>query len=83
MFLGCELQDNCTPWVERVPSASNIADLPARDGSDAAARIIGGHAVDHARAVQSLAAELATVLDLPWDRLATHCKSRLPTFKEV
>ena len=29
-FLGCELQDNCIPWVERVPSASNIADLPTK-----------------------------------------------------
>ena len=27
-FLGCELEDNCVSRVERVPSASNVADLP-------------------------------------------------------
>ena len=31
-FLECELEDGAIPWVERVPSASNIADLPTRDG---------------------------------------------------
>ena len=29
-FLECELEDGAIPWVERVPSASNIADLPTK-----------------------------------------------------
>ena len=81
-FLGCKLQNNCVPWIERVPSASNVADLPTQDGCAAAAELVKGRVVDYSREALALAESLTRSLDLPWDLLSMHCKSRLPAFKE-
>ena len=42
LFHACSEHDSCLPWIERVPSASNIADLPSRDRTEEALRIIDG-----------------------------------------
>ena len=41
-FHLCSEADSIQVWVERVPSASNIADLPSRQLSGDAAKLIGG-----------------------------------------
>ena len=42
LFHACGEHDQCLAWIERVPSSSNIADLPSRDKTDLALEIIGG-----------------------------------------
>ncbi|CAK9104190.1 unnamed protein product [Durusdinium trenchii] len=42
LFHSCPEYDLCVPWIERVPSPSNIADLPSRDKNDDALRMIDG-----------------------------------------
>ena len=41
-------------WVSRVPSKSNIADMPSRGDSGSAARVIGGKVTDKIRCPQML-----------------------------
>ena len=42
LYHSCGEQDNCIPWVERVPSKSNIADLPSRGQTNEALKIVQG-----------------------------------------
>ncbi|CAK9099135.1 unnamed protein product [Durusdinium trenchii] len=42
LFHGCAEVDRCIPWIERVPSASNVADLPSRNKTEEAMAIIDG-----------------------------------------
>lgn len=42
LFHSCSEHDLSMPWIERVPSQSNIADLPSRNQLAEALRIIGG-----------------------------------------
>ncbi|CAK9052971.1 unnamed protein product [Durusdinium trenchii] len=42
LFHGCAEVDRCIPWIERVPSASNVADLPSRNKTEEAIAIIDG-----------------------------------------
>eukprot|EP00439_Symbiodinium_sp_Y106_P020071 s4821_g2.t1 len=51
-FLDREESDQSLTWIERVPSASNIADLPSRDLCEQAASIIRGR--DREESDQSL-----------------------------
>ena len=42
LFHACAEHDRCIPWIERVPSSSNVADLPSRDKTDVALEVIDG-----------------------------------------
>ena len=42
LFHACAEHDRCIPWIERVPSSSNVADFPSRDKTDVALEIIDG-----------------------------------------
>jgi hypothetical protein len=42
LFHSCSEEDQCLPWVERVPSKSNIADLPSRGQTSLALSLING-----------------------------------------
>ena len=42
LFHACGEHDQCIAWIERVPSSSNIADLPSRDKTNIALELIGG-----------------------------------------
>ena len=44
LFHSCSEEDQCLQWIERVPSKSNIADLPSRGQTELALRLIGGDA---------------------------------------
>ena len=44
LFHFCSEEDQCLQWIERVPSKSNIADLPSRGQTELALRLLGGDA---------------------------------------
>ena len=60
LFHSCSEADNCLPWIERVPSKSNIADLPSRNQTAEALEII------HGQEWQS---------ELPVDKVADLCRN--------
>lgn len=55
LFHDCSEHDTCWPWIERVPSQSNIADLPSRDRAAEALSIIGGTPWEDGNAVLFIA----------------------------
>jgi hypothetical protein len=42
LFHSCSEDDQCLPWIERVPSKSNIADLPSRGQTSLALGMVNG-----------------------------------------
>ena len=71
LFYASESADGIVSWIERVPSASNVADLPSRGEAALAAQMIGGQVVDFSQAAQLLADECMDLSDLPWDLLSS------------
>ena len=71
LFYASESADGVVSWIERVPSASNVADLPSRGEAALAAQMIGGQVVDFSQAAQLLADECMDLSDLPWDLLSS------------
>ena len=55
LFHACSEEDQCMQWVERVPSKSNIADLPSRGQTEKALSIIGGSAYNATVDVEAVA----------------------------
>ena len=55
LFHSCSEKDQCLPWVERVPSKSNIADLPSRGQTSLALSMINGAAWTHDVDVETVA----------------------------
>lgn len=54
-FHSCSVADSAIAWLERVPSPSNIADLPSRGLISEAAQFVNGKVVNLDLEVQSLA----------------------------
>ena len=54
-FHSCSVADSAIAWLERVPSPSNIADLPSRGLISEAAQFVNGRVVNLDLEVQSLA----------------------------
>ncbi|CAE7311611.1 gpt [Symbiodinium sp. CCMP2592] len=77
-FYASESHDGVISWLERVPSASNIADLPSRGECAEAAKLIGGKIVDCSQIASDLTSEILSVDDLPWSLLATSYKDKAP-----
>ena len=80
LFHDLEAQDEATMWIERVPSESNVADLPSRGLAAEAAKLIGAsvrNLDDSARKVASLCQACD---DLPWDLLSKSSGKMLPTY---
>ena len=57
--------DRALMWVERVPSSSNIADLPSRQLQHQAASMIGGQVVTPPLDLEALAAMCSDLTSLP------------------
>ena len=55
LFHSCSEEDQCLQWIERVPSTSNIADLPSRGQTELALRMISGTAWNEAVDVETVA----------------------------
>ena len=64
-FHACGDADACLAWIERVPSSSNIADLPSRDLTAEALDLIGGHPWPHQVPVDRVAEMCADFESLP------------------
>ena len=72
-FLDREEADQSLTWIERVPSASNVADLPSRDLCGEAASVVEPFlkaAVDVSMRTDSL----------PWDMLRKSSPAAAPNF---
>ena len=65
LFHQCGDIDFALCWIERVPSAANIADLPSRNCARQAADIVGGDVVDLNVSLDDLASEVVSLDDLP------------------
>ena len=55
LFHSCSEEDQCSPWIERVPSKSNIADLPSRGQTSLALKLINGVALTRDVDVETVA----------------------------
>lgn len=65
LFHQCGDIDCALCWIERVPSAANIADLPSRNCAKQAADILGGEVVPLSVCIDELADEVVVLDDLP------------------
>ena len=65
LFHQCGDIDFALCWIERVPSAANIADLPSRKLGHEAAEIIDGCVVDLKVCMDDFSSEIMTLDDLP------------------
>ena len=72
-FHSCGNRDHAIFWIERVPTASNIADLPSRGKLDEAAQLVGGSKVSLDKYVDPLVAEVLDMKDLAFGFLL-NCK---------
>jgi len=70
-FHSCSQSDSSIAWLERVPSPSNIADLPSRGRLDDAAHLINGKVVDLTSVAQVISLELSVFDDPSFDFLVT------------
>ena len=70
-FHSCSESDSSIAWLERVPSPSNIADLPSCGRLDDAARLINGKVVDLTSVAQVISLELSVFDDPSFDFLVT------------
>ncbi|CAE7035336.1 gpt [Symbiodinium sp. CCMP2592] len=77
---GSECRDRLVTWIERVPSASNIADLPSRGECMAAAMMVGGRVINIDGIVRIVAQRCLDVGALPWSLLTCHFKGPVPAF---
>ena len=68
-FHSCSVADSSIMWLERVPSPSNIADLPSRGRSYDAAQLLNGKVVNIDHVVESLALEVSFFDDSAFDFL--------------
>ena len=73
-FHSCSESDSSISWLERVPSPSNIADLPSRGRLNDAAHLINGKVVDLASVAQVISLELSVFDDPSFDFLVTFSK---------
>ncbi|CAE7311794.1 gpt [Symbiodinium sp. CCMP2592] len=79
-FYASECRDQLITWIERVPSASNVADLPSRGECAAAARMVGGRVINIDSIVKIAAQRCSDTSALPWSLLACHFKGPVPAF---
>ena len=79
-FLDREESDQSLTWIERVPSASNIADLPSRDLCEQAASIIRGRVVSIEPFLKSAVSAAMRMDNLPWDMLCKSAPASVPGF---
>ncbi|CAE7475744.1 NAGLU [Symbiodinium sp. CCMP2592] len=80
-FYASECRDQLVTWIERVPSASNVADLPSRGECAAAAKMVGGRVINNIDSIVKIAAQRCSdVSALPWSLLACHFKGPVPAF---
>ena len=79
-FLDREEADQSLTWIERVPSASNIADLPSRDLCEQAASIIRGRVVSIEPFLKSAVSAAMRMDNLPWDMLCKSAPASMPGF---
>ena len=79
-FLDREEADQSLTWIERVPSASNIADLPSRDLCEQAASIIRGRVVSIEPFLKSAVSAAMRMDNLPWDMLCKSAPASMPSF---
>ncbi|CAE7297403.1 unnamed protein product [Symbiodinium sp. CCMP2592] len=79
-FYASECRDQLVTWIERVPSASNVADLPSRGECAAAAKMVGGRVINIDSIVKIAAQRCSDVSALPWSLLACHFKGPVPAF---
>ena len=69
IFFEMENKDQSLTWLERVPSASNIADAPSRGEIDETAARINGTVVAFDDTSDCLAEECRAVVQIPWKLL--------------
>ena len=69
--------DHSVFWIERVPTESNIADLPSRGLCAQAAQLIQGTAVEPPSVVAEFERLAMDVSDLPWHLLQKPSKDEL------
>ena len=71
-FHSCSIADSSIAWLERVPSPSNIADLPSRGRIQDAANLVNGKIVNLDSEAKNLA-ELVSNFDDPSFRFLISC----------
>ena len=79
-FLDREEADQSLTWIERVPSPSNVADLPSRHLCEDAAKLIRGRVVSIEPFMKAAVEVASRTDDLPWDMLRKSAPSRAPDF---
>ena len=70
LFFQLETADGAITWLERVPSASNIADAPSRGEVENTASLTQGKAVCVSDFVSRLGSQCMGVDQMPWSLLA-------------
>ncbi|CAE7492473.1 unnamed protein product [Symbiodinium sp. CCMP2592] len=68
-FFEMENLDQSLTWLERVPSASNVADGPSRGEIAETAKVIGGTIVDLQEKVEELGELCKSTVQIPWKLL--------------
>ena len=79
-FLDREEADQSLTWIERVPSASNVADLPSRSLCEEAAALIRGRVVSLEPFLKAAVDVAMRTDNLPWDMLRKGASSATPCF---
>lgn len=70
-FHSCSGADSAIVWLERVPSPSNIADLPSRGLISEAAQLVNGRVVNLDLEMQSVAEHVSSFDDAAFQFLTS------------